>query len=172
MFLTSIQTSRCSKVITVSRFVHVPQVTSCICLSLSSYECIFCLPLSALWYASGHAKEALDLARMQEQTSHLEYQSKIKVPEHTMSISCKLPYLNSLFLRALAAPMSQWFIGSSLDACVQQHYFLCFSIRNMKQLLSSWKETKYESRLRRGGKLWMRRPNRIKRWEQICLNTR
>uniref|UniRef100_A0A674PPS3 ATPase family AAA domain containing 3A n=1 Tax=Takifugu rubripes TaxID=31033 RepID=A0A674PPS3_TAKRU len=27
---------------------------------------------------SRHAKEALDLARMQEQTSHLEYQSKIK----------------------------------------------------------------------------------------------
>lgn len=83
MFLTPIQTSRCSKVITVFGFVHVIKVTSNIHLSLSCYECLFCLPSSALSYASGHAKEALDLARMQEQTSHLEYQSKIKVPQNS-----------------------------------------------------------------------------------------
>lgn len=34
---------------------------------------------SLLSLPSGHAKEALDLSRMQEQTSQLEYQSKIKV---------------------------------------------------------------------------------------------
>lgn len=31
---------------------------------------------------SGHAKEALDLARMQEQTTQMEYQSKMKVPQY------------------------------------------------------------------------------------------
>lgn len=83
MFLSSIQTVVCSKVISVSGFVRASKVTSGIYLSLSCYECIFHLPSSALSYASGHAKEALDLARMQEQTSHLEYQSKIKVPHNS-----------------------------------------------------------------------------------------
>lgn len=31
---------------------------------------------------SGHAKEALDLARMQEQSTQMEYQSKMKVPQN------------------------------------------------------------------------------------------
>lgn len=31
---------------------------------------------------SGHAKEALDLARMQEQTTQMDYQSKMKVPQY------------------------------------------------------------------------------------------
>lgn len=57
----------------------VINVTSDIYLSLLCYECQLCPSSSPLLHASGHAKEALDLARMQEQTSHLEYQSKIKV---------------------------------------------------------------------------------------------
>lgn len=40
------------------------------------------LPLSS---TLGHAKEALDLARMQEQTTQLEHQTKVKVwLKHTL----------------------------------------------------------------------------------------
>lgn len=58
-------------------------------MNISMFEAItpftsVLLPLSS-HMNSEHAKEALDLARMQEQTTQMEYQSKMKVPpwKHT-----------------------------------------------------------------------------------------
>lgn len=49
------------------------------------------------------------------------------------------------------------------------HPSLCRCNRSTKQQLNSWKATKSEPRLRSGGKLWMKRPSSIKRWEQKFL---
>lgn len=72
--------------------IIVINVTSDIYVSLSCYGCHLCLPSSPLLHALGHAKEAVDLARMQEQTTHLEYQSKIKVSQNTLSNRCSFSF--------------------------------------------------------------------------------
>eukprot|EP00066_Takifugu_rubripes_P022866 XP_011612132.1 PREDICTED: ATPase family AAA domain-containing protein 3A isoform X1 [Takifugu rubripes] len=59
---------------------------------------------------SRHAKEALDLARMQEQTSHLEYQSKIKVLQNSY---CQKDVVKTLSLLGLMAQMCPSLISSS-----------------------------------------------------------
>lgn len=109
--------------------------------------------------STGHAKEALELARMQEQSVQLEHQSKVKVG---VAVGIHSSGVNLWSSVAVLRRRNCWALVSANITQTK------LTNRNMRRLWSRWRASRSNCRGRRGGKHWERRQSKTK---QYGINT-